>query len=110
MRNDASDKAMSDPQPIMFRGRWRAVVCALGLVLAAGCGHTPVNFVLNREGQKPRKQLPSDQQELRLTHDEAIADILYAMFGTPDDPVAWGGAAVSGLDERKLRLAAGAAD
>src|SRR5690242_5009342 len=85
----------------------RAAICAVALALLAGCGRTEVQFVLNREGQKPRKELAADQRELRPVQDAAIVDILYTMFGTPDQPAAWGGTAVSGLDERKLRLAAG---
>jgi mono/diheme cytochrome c family protein len=46
----------------------------------------------------------------RALHDQAIRDVLYTMFGDPDTPFAWGGVNVSGLDEKKLHLAAGAAD
>lgn len=80
--------------------------CALALLV--GCGHSEVNFALNREGQAPTKD--QDAKVVREVQDQAIVDVLFTMFGTPDAPNAWGGASVSGLDERKLRLAAGPAD
>jgi mono/diheme cytochrome c family protein len=122
-------------------------VCALAAL--AGCGHSEVRFVLNREGQLTPKEIEArirkvvgdhneaeakreteaekagsefepklrdEDQEVqealdrRQVHDEAIVDILWTMFGTPDAPVAWGGTTNSGLNERHLRLAAGAAD
>jgi len=79
---------------------------ALGLIV--GCGSPDVAFVLNREGQEPKDD--ADTKEMRALHDRVIVDVLYTMFGTPDEPVAWGGQAVSGLDAKKLLLAAGPAN
>ncbi len=73
-----------------------------------GCGQSEVRFALNREGQPPPKD--DKAKQTRAVHDRAIVNVLHTMFGTPDAPAAWGGSGVSGLDERKLRLAAGPAD
>jgi mono/diheme cytochrome c family protein len=51
-----------------------------------------------------------EERDRRALHDQAIVDVLYTMFGDPSEPWAWGGANVSGLDQKKLRFAAGAAD
>jgi mono/diheme cytochrome c family protein len=87
-------------------GPW-AWFCGLALAIVAGCGHPQVRFSLNREGQPPAKE---GAKATRKAQDQAVVEILETMFGTPDEPYAWGGMGVSGLDERKLLLAAGPAD
>lgn len=44
------------------------------------------------------------QNQINTKHQQAISDILAAMFGTPDNPFAM---PETGLDERKLKMAAG---
>lgn len=120
--------------------RLPAQALAVALLAAlAGCGHPDVQFSLNREGQRTLKEVDDgirqaveehnekvkkdgegelrdaaeeiqEARDARRLHDQAIVNVLVTMFGTPDAPVAWGGSGVSGLDERKLRLAAGPAD
>ncbi len=64
----------------------------------SGCGRTdPPRFRLN-EIEISKRELPTNQQQV-------ISDVLYALFGTPDDPHVPPG---SGLDEAKLRVASGA--
>jgi mono/diheme cytochrome c family protein len=71
--------------------------CVAVLVSLTGCGKTsPPEFRLNMVAIA-EAQLPEDQQQ-------EIANILLAMFGTPDDPYVL---PESGLDLRKLQTAAG---
>jgi mono/diheme cytochrome c family protein len=72
-------------------------VWGLLLMAAAGCGRTPpASFRLNMV-EATKQRLTSDQEQ-------QVATILLAMFGTPDEPVC---IPEAGLDEAKLRLAAG---
>ncbi len=87
---------------------WAAWLCGCALAVVAGCGRPDVRFALNREQQPPPKD--KESEAVREVQDQAVVDVLHVMFGTPDAPVAWGGTGVSGLDERKLRLASGPAD
>jgi mono/diheme cytochrome c family protein len=73
------------------------VVCFLGLVSATGCGRTPAAPFRPNMVEATRQRLTPGQEQ-------QVATILLAMFGTPDDPVCLPEA---GLDEAKLRLAAG---
>jgi len=69
----------------------------LTLVAAVGCGATPPAwFRLN--------MVEATKQKLTPEREKQVATVLLAMFGTPDDPVAL---PETGLDEAKLRLAAG---
>jgi mono/diheme cytochrome c family protein len=69
----------------------------LALAAAVGCGKTePPVFHLNMPEIVTAQILPQHQQE--------IADTLGALYGTPDEPFAL---AATGLDIKKLRLAAG---
>jgi len=67
------------------------------LVAAVGCGRTPpATFRPN--------MVEATKQRLKPEQERQVATILLAMFGTPDDPVCL---PETGLDEAKLRLAAG---
>lgn len=71
--------------------------CVAVLVSLTGCGKTsPPEFRLNMVAIA-EAQLPEEQQQ-------EIANILLAMFGTPDEPYVL---PESGLDLRKLQTAAG---
>jgi len=79
------------------------------LVLAAGCGKTPpasfrLNMVQATKTAAPDSELNTSWTSWSRERQEQVATILEALFGTPDEPVAL---AESGLDEAKLRLAAG---
>jgi mono/diheme cytochrome c family protein len=66
-------------------------------LLATGCGTTPpASFRANL--------VEATKQRLTPEQEKQVATILLAMFGTPDEPVAL---PETGLDEAKLRLAAG---
>ena len=70
--------------------------CLLGLVLT-GCGEAgPPSFKLNMV-DIARAQLPEEQQQV-------VADVLTAMYGTPDEPFVL---PESGLDLEKIKVAAG---
>jgi mono/diheme cytochrome c family protein len=82
---------------------------AVVLVCAAGCGKTPpasfrLNMVQATKTSAPDSELKTSWSSWSRERQTQVATILEAMFGTPDDPVAL---AESGLDEAKLRLAAG---
>jgi mono/diheme cytochrome c family protein len=71
--------------------------CLLGLALLTGCGEAgPPSFRLNMV-DIAKAQLPEPQQQV-------IADVLTAMYGTPDEPFVL---PETGLDIEKLKLAAG---
>jgi mono/diheme cytochrome c family protein len=70
---------------------------ALGAAILAGCGKTdPPAFRLD--------MVTVTQSQIGPEHQQAIANILGAMFGTPDSPFAM---PETGLDERMLKMAAG---
>jgi mono/diheme cytochrome c family protein len=70
---------------------------AVVAVAATGCGRTPsAAFRLN--------MVEAAKQRLTVEQEQQVATILEALFGTPDQPVAL---PETGLDEAKLRLAAG---
>jgi mono/diheme cytochrome c family protein len=77
-------------------------------LVAVGCGRTPpATFRANLvEASAPtgEKDLISAEQALTPDQQKQVETILLAMFGTPDDPVTL---PETGLDEAKLRLAAG---
>jgi mono/diheme cytochrome c family protein len=63
--------------------RWERLVAVVAVVAAAlasvtGCGKTPAFFVLN-EVELTHREFTPDQQQ-------TVANVLYAMFGTPDNP------------------------
>jgi hypothetical protein len=67
------------------------------IVALAGCGKSdPPAFRLN--------MVQVTQSQISPKHQQAIADILGAMFGTPDKPFAM---PETGLDERMLKMSAG---
>src|SRR5437762_9833749 len=78
------------------KGLWLAVGTVVATMLA-GCGKVdPPPFRLNMTNVVAKQIAPENQQ--------AIANILVAMFGTPDEPFAL---PETGLDQRKLAMAAG---
>jgi mono/diheme cytochrome c family protein len=87
---------LSTMQSESARRAWLGVCLALS-VLLAGCGQTPPPAFRLNMVEIASKQVPEPQQQ-------QIANILEAMFGTPDEPYALSG---SGLDQSKLELAAG---
>jgi mono/diheme cytochrome c family protein len=72
-------------------------VAALVLMVSTGCGRTPAASFRPNMVEATKQRLTPDQEQ-------QVATILLAMFGTPDAPVCLPEA---GLDEAKLRLAAG---
>lgn len=77
-----------------------AIVAVWSLILvagAAGCGRTPPATFRPNMVEATKQRLTTDQER-------QVATILLAMFGTPDEPVCL---PEVGLDEGKLRLAAG---
>lgn len=82
--------------------RFLSLICCVSLVaFVAGCD-TPSapQFHLNMV------QMVSDATPTPPEYQQQIADVLEAMFGTPDKPFAL---PETGLDERKLKMAAGPA-
>jgi mono/diheme cytochrome c family protein len=78
---------------------WALVLawCSATVVLS-GCGTAEApRFRLNMEGRE-RSEIPEEQQK-------ALVNALTAMFGTPDEPYVF---PETGLDVKKLQLAAGA--
>jgi mono/diheme cytochrome c family protein len=74
----------------------RLFVVAAGLLLLAGCEVEPPQFHLN--------MIAIDQAQIPEPQQQDVANILDAMFGTPDVPVVL---ADTGLDVDKLKMAAG---
>jgi len=75
-----------------------AVPVVLGLcLLATGCGQTPPAYFRPNMVEATKQRLTPEQEK-------QVATVLLAMFGTPDEPVCM---PETGLDEAKLRLAAG---
>lgn len=82
---------------------------AIAALVSSGCGKTqPASFRLNMvqatKTSAPEAGLEKPWAKWSQERQSQVATILLAMFGTPDEPVAL---AESGLDEAKLRLAAG---
>jgi|GEM_PF-294839 len=71
-------------------------IVACCAVAAAGCGQRPAQFRLNMVAMTKNNVSEAQQQQ--------IADVLTALFGTPDEPFA---PAETGLDLDKLRRASG---
>ncbi len=72
------------------------VLAVLGCALAGGCGQSHASFHLDMIEQVKNKTTPEQQQQ--------IADVLTAMFGTPDKPFVL---PQTGLDIELLRTASG---
>jgi hypothetical protein len=73
------------------------VLASFAVVALTGCGKVdPPPFRLNMTNVIAKQIAPENQQ--------AIANLLDAMFGTPDEPFAM---AETGLNERLLKMAAG---
>lgn len=69
----------------------------VSIVVLAGCGQSePPTFRLD--------MITMAQTQLSPKHQQSVADILGAMFGTPDKPFAM---PETGLDERLLKMSAG---
>src|ERR1700760_4835197 len=76
----------------------RALALVTATAALVGCGKTePPPFRLNMTNVVAKQIAPEHQQ--------AIANSLGAMFGTPDEPIAL---KETGLDQKKLDMAAGA--
>jgi mono/diheme cytochrome c family protein len=78
---------------------WRHVSAAIALATLVGC--------VEAESEPPKFRLDMTQvsaNQLVPQHQQAVADILEAMFGTPNNPFAL---PETGLDLRKLQMAAG---
>jgi mono/diheme cytochrome c family protein len=85
------------PMPCSPRMYRFFLALAVVAVAATGCGRTPsAAFRLN--------MVEAAKQRLTVEQEQQVATILEALFGTPDQPVAL---PETGLDEAKLRLAAG---
>src|SRR5882757_3848527 len=75
---------------------WMLAIVA-AIVSSAGCGKMePPPFRLNMTNVVAK--------QIAFNHQQAIANILGAMFGTPDEPIAL---PEIGLDQKKLVMAAG---
>ena len=83
---------MSGRDSIAWACGFALACCAL----VSGCGQGPVNFRSN--------MLAMTKNEINESQQQQIADILTALFGTPDEPYA---PAETGLDLDKLRRASG---
>ncbi|NDC54768.1 MAG: hypothetical protein EBZ74_10920 [Planctomycetia bacterium] len=68
-----------------------------GLASLVGCGKTPPAYFRPNMVEATKQRLSAEQEK-------QVSTILLAMFGTPDEPVCL---PETGLDEAKLRLAAG---
>jgi mono/diheme cytochrome c family protein len=78
---------------------WKSLLAIAALVALVGC--------VEAESEPPKFRLDMTQvasNQLVPAHQQAIADILDGMFGTPDDPFAL---PETGLNLRKLKMAAG---
>jgi mono/diheme cytochrome c family protein len=74
------------------------IIAIIGLcILATGCGQTPPAYFRPNMVEATKQRLTPEQEK-------QVATVLLAMFGTPDEPVCM---PETGLDEAKLRLAAG---
>jgi mono/diheme cytochrome c family protein len=81
----------------LFRRRGPLCLVVAAVVIATGCGRTPSASFRPNMVEATKQRLTSDQER-------QVATVLLAMFGTPDEPVCL---PETGLDEAKLRLAAG---
>lgn len=79
---------------MLSRSKW--LVIGIGLTAIAGCSESSPPFRLNMTNVV-NKQIATD-------HQQAIANILGGMFGTPDEPIAL---PETGLDQKLLAMAAG---
>jgi mono/diheme cytochrome c family protein len=82
------------PLPVARLLALSAAILAVGMT---GCGRTPPAWFRPNMVEATKQRLTPDQER-------QVATVLLAMFGTPDDPVCLPEA---GLNEAKLRLAAG---
>lgn len=82
---------------LLFRRRGPLCLVVAAVVIATGCGRTPSASFRPNMVEATKQRLTSDQER-------QVATVLLAMFGTPDEPVCL---PETGLDEAKLRLAAG---
>lgn len=88
-------------RPAVYAAGSRAALLAALLAAAAGCDpYRAPPFRLNMEGRDRAKI----RQDYGLEAEQNVADAMYALFGTPDDPYV---PPESGLDLAKIRHAAG---
>jgi mono/diheme cytochrome c family protein len=96
VRNELGNRVMNHGLRLLSLVEFGVLVA-----LFAGCDRPAApQFHLNMV------QMVSEATPTPLEYQQQIADVLEAMFGTPDKPFAL---PESGLDERKLKMAAGAA-
>ncbi|MEI6504701.1 MAG: cytochrome c [Planctomycetota bacterium] len=100
---------MTNTPSFVHRSCYATLAFAIVVGAAAGCGKTqPASFRLNMvqatKTSAPEADLERPWEKWSQDRQSQVATILLAMFGTPDEPLAL---AESGLDEAKLRLAAG---
>ncbi|MEX0671346.1 MAG: c-type cytochrome [Pirellulales bacterium] len=100
---------MINTPSFVHRSCYKALALAAVVGAATGCGKTqPASFRLNMvqatKTSAPEADLERPWEQWSQDRQSQVATILLAMFGTPDEPLAL---AESGLDEAKLRLAAG---
>ena len=90
------------------------LIALLGLGVLTGCNKSPpAKFRLNMQGRDVDDFVISGgesadelkEKKARIKGRQDIVNVLYAMFGTPDEPYVF---AESGLDLAKIKLAAGA--
>ncbi len=94
--------------------RLSLAACVLALPALVGCGKSePAVFRLNLQGRSPddfrvtSQDKEEDQKKAKLDNEaslETVSTVLYAMFGSPDDPYVM---PETGLDQRKIELASG---
>jgi mono/diheme cytochrome c family protein len=82
---------------LAFRRHGPLCLVLAAVVIATGCGRTPSASFRPNMVEATKQRLTPDQER-------QVATVLLAMFGTPDEPVCL---PETGLDEAKLRLAAG---
>jgi mono/diheme cytochrome c family protein len=76
---------------------WRLAACLAVCFALTGCGKAPSPPFRSNMFEMAKAQIPDEQQQ-------TIADVLDAMYGTPDEPFVL---AETGLDLARLQVAAG---
>ena len=86
---------------------WLLVSLAhVALVTTVGCNRVePPRYRLNLEGLDLAGEKTAEERETEQANEQKIVNLLTAAFGTPDEPYVF---PETGLDLKKLQLAAGA--